>query len=278
MAAATLTFEALKLPLGIVYEGSAVEAEGRMSPSPTHTRRGWALLGAAALGCLAAAVLLAAGGGVGRSGVVLIGDASRGAKGGPMDQMKVKGGKFVGAPINIQPTGYIISEGRSVHGAFPQTAGLGRSGSAIGAGIKRNPGVAALPLSQKTPGTWPGQASCREGAACQSLVPPGNSTVSQPAGRLWAPAPVSSHNAARAGIIDIAAPLDSATGAAVPAIVIPNWLPPAGSPQQGASLGPVPMSPGQAQPSYLPAEMSAPASAQKLSEATVEPSTINHKS
>jgi hypothetical protein len=69
-------------------------------------------------------------------------------------------------------------------------------------------------------------------------------------------------------MIDIAAPLDGATGAAVPAIVIPSRLPPNGSPQQGASLGPVPMSPGQAQTSYLPAEMAAPASAQKLSEAT----------
>jgi hypothetical protein len=95
-----------------------------MSPPTGGMRRGWALLGSAALGCLAAAVLLAAGGGVGRSGVVLIGNveipaaapASGGAKGGPM---QVKGGKLVGPPINIQPTGYIISEGRSVHGALP---------------------------------------------------------------------------------------------------------------------------------------------------------------
>jgi len=92
-----------------------------MSPSTGGIRRGWALLGAAALGCLAAVVLLAAGGGVGRSGVVLIGNvatpAATPASGGAM---QVKGGKVVGAPINIQPTGYIISEGRSVHGPVPQ--------------------------------------------------------------------------------------------------------------------------------------------------------------
>ena len=69
-------------------------------------------------------------------------------------------------------------------------------------------------------------------------------------------------------MIDIAAPLDADTGAAVPAIVVPSRLPPDGSPHQGAALGPVPTSPGQAQVANLPPEMSAPEGAQQLSEAS----------
>jgi hypothetical protein len=90
-------------------------------------RRLRTFFGAAALGCVAAVLLLAAGAGIRPSKTVLAGNppipaqapASGGAKGGPMANVHVKSGHMVGPPINIAPTGYIISEGRSVHGASP---------------------------------------------------------------------------------------------------------------------------------------------------------------